>query len=174
MGYLFGLSGVDENQARLRYLNNGAGVTSATSSFILNKGVWYDIAFIVNDGGDSSTTADNTIRFMANSSEYGLQTSLTSGVYISGAQTVMPSANMLFMSESTSSGTGNERKAFDGIVDYIAVFDVAMTDAEALAILGVPEPSRALLLSAAMGVLLYRRRRGEGFKVSFSIKNFHF
>ncbi len=164
IGFLFGLLGnADGQTARLAYYTSSGGsfggTRSLTSTLAITKGVWYDIGMVVDMGdGNAATLADNSVTFYLHGPG-GLQMQTVTGMYISDVTTAAPSTTLTVGSESTGLGASNQRKSFDGSLDYLAMFDVGMTQADVQAIFAAPEPSRALLVGLGVVGLLLRRRR---------------
>lgn len=164
IGFLFGLLGnSDGSTARLAYYTSTGGTfggtRSVTSTLAITKGSWYDVAMVVDMGdGDASTLADNSVTFYLYGAG-GLQTQTVTGIYISDATTVGPGTTLTLGVESTGTGSGNQRKAFDGSLDYLAIFDTGMTQNDVLGIFVAPEPGRGLLLMFGITGLMLRRRR---------------
>lgn len=166
IGFLFGLLGnADGQTARLAYYTSAGGsfggTRSLTSTLAITKGVWYDIGMVVDMGdGNAATLADNSVTFYLHGPG-GLQMQTVTGMYISDVTTAAPSTTLTVGSESTGLGASNQRKSFDGSLDYLAMFDVGMTQADVQAIFAAPEPSRAMLVGlGVVGLLLRRRRTG--------------
>ncbi|GAA5136813.1 hypothetical protein GCM10023213_12510 [Prosthecobacter algae] len=164
IGFLFGLLGnADGQTARLAYYTSAGGsftgTRTSTSTLAITKGVWYDIGMVVDMGdGNAATPADNSVTFYLHGPG-GLQTQTVTGMYISDATTTAPSSTLTVGSESGGVGTSNQRKSFDGSLDYLAMFDESLTQAEVQAIFAAPEPGRALLLGLGLAGMLLRRRR---------------
>lgn len=177
IGFLFGVLGQTSggsDSARLAYYTSAGGflpdgttplsgtrtATTATT-MAMAKGVWYDIGMVVSTGdGNAFTSADNSVTFYLYGPG-GLQTQTFTGMYISDAATAAPGTTLTVGSESTGVGTSNQRKTYNGSLDYLAMFDVSMTQEEMLAIFAAPEPSRGMFLVLGLGGLLLRRRRAE-------------
>ncbi|HEY1082725.1 MAG TPA: PEP-CTERM sorting domain-containing protein [Prosthecobacter sp.] len=159
-GFLFGVQAQDSgNSGRLSYYTSATGVASGISTLAMTKGVWYDIGIVVDMGDNNAATlADNTVTFYLYGPG-GLQTQTISGIHVSDLTSVAPGGNLLVGSESAGTGTSNQRKTYNGSLDYLAIFDVSMSQQDVLAIMAAPEPGRALLLVIGLAGLLMRRRR---------------
>jgi hypothetical protein len=150
VGWMFGVRGD-------RLTVHQSGGKSFDSSLALTPGNWYDAAAVFHD---EDGTANDTITLYLY--PQGGTTLLSDTV----TQQVASTANPTFRvgSETLGGGTGNERKAFDGIVDYIAVWDRELSGDEVFLIMNLPEPSTLAL--AALGLLSLafcgrRRKRRE-------------
>lgn len=166
IGSLLGFLGsADGETARLSYYTSTGGTFGGTrtvnSTAALTKGVWYDIGIVVNMGDNSAATlADNTVTFYLYGPG-GLQTQTVSGMYISDVTTAAPASNAVLTvgSESVGSGASNQRKTFNGSLDYLAIFDQSLSQADVVAIFAAPEPTRGFLVMLGLVGLLARRRR---------------
>ncbi|TLD70274.1 PEP-CTERM sorting domain-containing protein [Phragmitibacter flavus] len=145
---------------RLTYYTASVGGSGATHVYNSGPGLviaeegWYDIAMVVDNLG---TTGDATgkVTFYAKPAAGNLITD-TSGnnVWVNENS----GSGLTVGAEQGGTGSGNQRKTFDGTLDYLALFDEALSEAEVLAIFAVPEPSRGILVMMA-GMLLIGRRR---------------
>jgi hypothetical protein len=164
LGYMFGLTttgGLYYYTAAANASNDppqtpsGASHSFQPSGFTFTEGQWYDVAMVLDDFGDASkTTGQVTFYVVGPNGE--VQTFISgTNVWISPTS----NANLLVGSESAGTGSVNQRKAFNGAMDYLALFDTALTRDEVLAIFAIPEPSRALLLLTGLSTLAMRRRR---------------
>lgn len=176
VGSLFGFLGAADGQtARLSYYTSNTtdttngGITTGTRSvnsstgFNVSKGVWYDIGIVVDMGdGNAATTANNTVTFYLYGPDQSvLRKEVFSNMYISDVTTLAPAANAFLTvgAESPGTGTSNQRKTFNGSLDYLAIFDQSLSEAEVLAIFAAPEPTRGFLMMLGLMGLLARRRR---------------
>ena len=146
VGYLFG---INTNSNKLTVLtSSGTGNSTSVSSFTLTAGLWYDVAVVV----DATT---NTSSFYA----YAAGGSFLSSEGTSQFVPTTANNGLLFGAEGTGSGTGNQRKAFNGTMDYLAMFNTSVSKADVQAIFAAPEPSRGLLLTGGFMLLLLQRKR---------------
>jgi|GEM_PF-3012248 len=155
-GWLFGLT----TTGALNFYNAPSAVASVSRTYTpggsnLNVGEWYDIAMVLDDLG---TAGDNTgrVTFYLVGEDGTVQTfTSTDNMLI----TNLSGGTLVVGSESLGTSTGNSRKTFRGEVDYLAMFDSALSEADVLNIFATPEPSRAFCLALGVGALLLRRRR---------------
>lgn len=164
-GYLFGLTTSGGLYYYTAAANTGLGQTPSGSSHTytttglsLVVGEWYDIAMVLNDF-DDGIKSTGQVTFYVVGSDGQLQT------FSSSATTwVSPLANTTLQlgGESAGTGTVNQRKSFNGAMDYLAMFDTALTQEEVTAIFAAPEPSRGLLVFAGIALACFRRRRAVG------------
>ncbi|TLD69546.1 LamG domain-containing protein [Phragmitibacter flavus] len=160
-GYMFGLN----TNGSLYYYTAGAGAGQTSSgashvynpAAILNVGEWYDIAMVLNDNGDADKKTGQVTFYLVGAN--GILSTFTSNATTWVSPT--SNGNLLLGSETPGTGSGNHRKAFNGAMDYLALFDTALTQQEVLAIFAAPEPSRAVLLLSGLCSLALRRRRGR-------------
>lgn len=164
IGFLFGILGNSDGEtAKLAYYTSSGGSFSGTrtktSTLSFAKDTWYDVGIVVDMGdGDASTIADNSVTFYLFGPD-GLQTETYTGMYISDATTTAPNTTLTVGSESSGTGSSNQRKTFNGSLDYLAIFDESMSQEEVLAIFAAPEPGRVMLsLLGFLGLIVCRRR----------------
>lgn len=170
-GFLMGiLPSSDGNSARMAYYTStstggpptftqGTRTYTTATSFSITKNVWYDIAMVVSTGdGDATTVADNSVTFYLYGPD-GLVTASQSGMYISDISTIPTGTTLTVGSESAGTGTSNQRKSFNGSLDYLAMFEDALSQEEVVAIFAAPEPGRVLFLLFGLLGLVARRRR---------------
>lgn len=151
-GWLIGLQFIG-GQARLgqfQYLN---GNMRSPTSFVIQTDVWYDLAIVMLDDAEEGAGSDQ-LRFFLKAAGGPLLTAI-----INGPVNSTSGANTLVGSEILgSSATGNIRKAFDGTVDYIGVWDGALTDQQVLSVI-VPEPASISVIALLGAAAMMRRRR---------------
>jgi hypothetical protein len=158
LGFMMGFT----QGGSLAYYTASVGGSGAThgyntgSDFVMQTGVWYDIAMVVDNLG---TEGDATGRVTFYVRPEGGELSVFSSVNTIWVNETSAST-LTVGSESGGTGTGNQRKTFDGTLDYLALFDEALSQADVLAIFAAPEPGRAMLGLMGMVWCLVRRRRG--------------
>lgn len=160
-GFLMGL----QTDGRLAYYTAGpaSGQTGVGALHSFNSsaegrltvGEWYDVAMVLDDLG---TIDDNTGRvtfYLVGADGVFRSFSSAGNAWIGNAA----GTSLIVGAESVGTGVYNQRKAFNGAMDYLALYDVALSEAEIRQLFAVPEPSRALLILGAMMPLVLGRRR---------------
>lgn len=163
-GYMFGLTTSGGLYYYTAAANTGIGQTASGAShtftptgLTLTVGEWYDIAMVLNDFDDGVKTTGQ-VTFYVVGSDGQLQT------FTSNATTwVSPTSNTTLQlgGESAGTGTSNQRKSFNGAMDYLAMYDTALSQEEVTSIFAAPEPSRGLLLLGGVMLASFRRRRNS-------------
>ncbi len=152
-GWLLGMQspGGVARIGQFQYLN---GNFRSPSNMTVETGVWYDLAVVMLDDAEEGA-GDDTLLFYLVAEDGSVETA-TMTVPVNSTS----STNTYVGSESLGTGTGNYRKAFDGVVDYIAVWDRALSESEVQQVLAVPEPSTLVLaLLGLLGMAFYGRYR---------------
>lgn len=147
MGWLLGLS----NSNKLSYyVASGTGASTATT---IATDTWYDLAMVLNDD-DGDGTGTVTFYLVPEGGPMIVETFSNRSI----RSTSSPSIRI--GSESGGEGTGNNTKAFSGVVDYIALWDRALSAKEVREAMLVPEPSTFSLAAGLLvaGVFWWRRR----------------
>lgn len=135
---------------------SGAVAVAGSSALKLDVGVWYDVALVIDDLGDSDQkTTRVTFYLVGPDGELKFYERISTNIWGSANA----GANLVVGTESTGEGTGNQRKTFNGAMDYLAIFDEALSQDDIVAIFAVPEPGRAVLVLAGLGIFQLRRRR---------------
>ncbi len=145
-GWLLGFS----NTNNLSYYV--ASATGATTTTAIATNTWYDLAVVLNDA-DGDGTGTVTFYLVPENGAMSVETFTnctirqTSGAWIR------------IGSEAGGEGNGNMRKAFSGVVDYIAIWDRALSSEEVRELL-TPEPSTFSLMAGLLGLagVFWRRR----------------
>lgn len=153
-GWLFGIQNTGSNpQLKLFQLN----FTTFDSGYIIQTGIWYDAVVVLKENIEEGTgTTDTCTFYLFPSGGSLLTTNLTGTIWTNSTTTT------LIGNEAFGQGSGNQRKSFDGTVDYIGIWDRALTDPEAQSLI-IPEPSSFTLLAGgclALVAVLRRHRRG--------------
>jgi hypothetical protein len=153
-GWLFGIQN-NGSTPILKLFQLGAGGTTFESTYAMQTGIWYDAVVVLTEDSESGGIGDS-VSFYINPAEGSLfTTNRTGNIWTSAGGTTY------IGNETMTAGAGNSRKAFDGTIDYLAVWDRALSQEEALGLI-IPEPSAVALLAAGgivTGVLARRRRR---------------
>jgi len=161
-GYMFGLSTTGQLYYYTAAANTGIGQTASgashsyiTSALSLVVGEWYDIAMVLNDFGDADKTTGQVTFYVVGPNGQMQTFSSNTTTWIS------PNSNTTLQlgGESAGTGTTNQRKSFNGAMDYLAMFDTALTQSEIQNIIAAPEPSRGMLMLAGIALACFRRRR---------------
>lgn len=151
-GWLFGIQNSGSTgYLRLFQLN----FTTFDSAYAMQTGVWYDAVVVLNEDIESGGVGDS-VDFYIHPSNGSLFTTNRTGTIWTNAATTS-----LIGNETLSTGSGNQRKSFDGTIDYIALWDRALSQEEVLGLI-IPEPSSICLMAAgavALALLGWRRRR---------------
>lgn len=145
-GWLLGFSNTD----KLTYYVAGASGASTTTAIATDT--WYDLAVVLNDP-DGDGTGTVTFYLVPENGSMIVETFTN--------RTIRPdsSASIRIGSESGGEGTGNNTKAFSGVIDYIAIWDRALSAEEVREVL-TPEPSTLSLMAGllALAGVFWRRR----------------
>lgn len=148
-GWLFGIQNSGSTSyLRLFQLN----FTTFDSAYAMQTGIWYDAVVVLNENIESGGTGDSVDFYIQPSSGALFTTNRTGTIWTNAALT------SLIGNETLGTGTGNQRKAFDGTIDYIALWDRALTQEEVLGLI-IPEPSSIWLMVAGAVVLVLLGRR---------------
>ncbi|QNN21880.1 PEP-CTERM sorting domain-containing protein [Planctomycetales bacterium ZRK34] len=150
-GWLVGIQNLG-GQTRIGQFQYQNGAMRSPASMVINTGVWYDLVVVMLNAAEEGSGTDQ-LRFFLQADGATVQTAV-----INGAVNATSAANTYVGSEALGTGGGNVRKAFDGTVDYIGVWDSALTDEQAISIL-VPEPTSISVIGLLGGAAMLRRRR---------------
>jgi len=134
-----------------------AATYTYNSSITLVKDVWYDIAMVVDDLGTINDGTGRVTFYAVPATTGALLTSISgNNLWVTNTS----NSGLTVGSESLgAAGNSNQRKTLNGTMDYLAMFDTALTQNDVLGIFAVPEPSRGLLMLFGGMMLLSRRRR---------------
>jgi len=152
-GWLFGIQNTGTNAIlKLFQLH----FTTFESAYVMQTGVWYDAVAVLNEDLESGGAGDS-VDFYIQPSFGSLFTTNRTGTIWTNA-----TATTLIGNETLGAGSGNQRKAFDGTIDYIAVWDRALSQEE-VAQLIIPEPpATGLIVIGAAALLVAGARRPRG------------
>ena len=132
-GWLLGLTSGDASPQLLRYRSTGGSV-SPDPGWTTTPGVWYDLAVVVDENGSSDTVTYYRWEEGGNlqSASFAVDANFDS----------VGSGGTRVGFESTS-GT-NGRKAFDGVMEHLAVWNRALDANEVAHAFGSPNPIGAI------------------------------
>ncbi|HPA17649.1 MAG TPA: PEP-CTERM sorting domain-containing protein [Verrucomicrobiae bacterium] len=148
-GWLFGVQNTG-TEARLKLFQ--LNFTTFDSGYVMQTGVWYDAVVVLTENIESGGAGDIASFYLYPAGGSLLTTNLNGTIWTNSAPT------SLIGNETLSTGTGNQRKAFDGSIDYLAVWDRPLSQDEVLGLI-IPEPTTIWLLAAGAGALLVMARR---------------
>lgn len=153
-GWMFGIQGTE-----LRLFQAGAGLTTfGAVGLVMQTGVWYDAVAVLTENGESGGVGDSVSFYIFPEGGSLFLTNRT------GTLTTQSTTSSQIGNETFGVGNINQRKSFDGAIDYIAVWDRALSQEEVLGLI-IPEPSSVCLLAAgglAIGAAMRCRRRHRG------------
>lgn len=152
-GWLFGIQNSGSTPyLRLFQLN----FTTFDSGYAMQTGIWYDAVVVLTEDGESGGVGDSVDFYVHPAAGSLFTTNRTGNIWTNATTTTLIGNETI-----GAAGTGNQRKAFDGTIDYLAVWDRALSQEEVLGLI-IPEPSAVALLGAGgvvLGLLARRRRR---------------
>lgn len=149
-GWLFGMV-----SDQLRLFQFGGGLSTFAATLTIQTGIWYDAVAVLTENGESGGPTDS-VSFYIFPDGGSLYTTNITGTITNRSGTISNIGG-----ETLGQGSSNQRKAFDGTIDYLAVWDRALSQEEVLGLI-IPEPSAVALLGAGgvvLGLLARRRRR---------------
>ncbi len=134
----------------LRLFQAGSGFnTFGAVGMTMQTGVWYDAVAVLTENGESGGVGDSVAFYIFPEGGSLFYTNR------SGTLTTQSTTSSQIGNETFGVGNQNQRKSFDGSIDYIAVWDRALSQDEVLALI-IPEPSSIILL--ALGGLVFMLR----------------
>jgi len=120
-GYLFGIREVGKDFVLAVY-TTAKNSTKSASKLILTPGAWYDIAVVWDDHG-TEDASDDTLSFYLGGKD-GIQSQTFSRI------TLPTDLENGFLRVGAESADPKVLKAFDGAIDYVALFDSALSSDE--------------------------------------------
>lgn len=150
-GWLLGING---NQIS-HYQHTTTYHTIPGSLPNLTLGTWYDLAVVIRDDVESAQATDTFTFYLFPAGDHLYTQTVDRGTLFVDTTTT---GNTLVGGESLGTGTGNQTKGFSGAVDYIAIWDTALTDAQVRSLL-IPTPAALPAGLMLIGLTAMRRRR---------------